>query len=176
VASCQLAPAFCDELFELEHIGGIGWDIEQVTGGAGDDHVLWGTGAAEALAQSRDGRAESDFRPLPVAVTPEGINQPVDRDDQAPIDQEPGDERAGFHAAEVDRSPVTNDFDRSEDTDLGAGRVRGAQGVQIGTTPRHLGSHHLSGSRCYVADCNLRWEADDPSISIRATSIAFAQL
>jgi len=145
VASCQLAPAFSDELFESEHVGGIGRDIEQVAGGACDDHVVWSTGAPETLAQSRDGRTKSDFRSLPVTVTPERVNQPVDRNDQAPIDQQPGDERTGFHPAEVDRSPAANDFDRAEDTNLGAGRVRGARGrVQIGTTPRHLGSHHHS--------------------------------
>ena len=60
--------------------------------------------------------------PSPSWSRPQGVHEPVHRDDDAAVDEEPGDERPGLHATDVDEPAVPGDLDGPEDADLQAGR------------------------------------------------------
>ena len=75
----------------------------------------------QTLAQPRDGGAQRDLRAVPFVVGPERVHQAVDRDHEATVDEQAGDEGARLGAADVDDLSVPDDLDRAEDADLEAG-------------------------------------------------------
>ncbi len=120
-AASELAPTLAHELLEAVHVGGRCRQVEHVAGRARHDQLFGDVGFAQTLAQPRDGGAQRDLRAVPVVVGPERVHQAVDRDNDAAVDEQAGDERARLGAADVDDLPVPDDLDGAEDADLESG-------------------------------------------------------
>ena len=119
------------------------------TPGAGHDQVFGGARLAQALAQPRDGGAQRDLRPVAVVVAPERVDEPVDRDDEAAVDQQAGDQGTCLGPADDRRrGHVPGDLERAEHADLQHGR--GA--LRDPCSP----PHHSTASRFSRPPCRPR--------------------
>ncbi len=139
----QPSPALRHQVFEGKDVRRVRRDLERVARGAGHDQVLRHTRIAEALAEPRDRRTECDLGSLSVVVAPQGVDQPVDRHDQAAVDQQPRHQRPSLHAAQVDHPAAPGDLERTEDPDRQRGRDVCAIRDRLRITPRHLGTPDL---------------------------------
>ena len=141
-AAGQLAAALRHDLLEPEDVGHLGGHREHVARRPRHDHVLGRSRLAQALAEARDGRTQRDLGSRPVVVGPQRVHQPVDRDDDVAIDQEPGHERPRLDAPDVDGAPVPRQLDGAEHPDLQAGGRRGhgePHDLARRIAPRHAG-------------------------------------
>ena len=146
----EVQTPLADQLFEPVGVGHLRRDVEEVPRCARDDEVLGCAGVAQALAHTRDRRAQGDLGAGPVVGAPQRVHQPVDRDGEAAVDEEAGDQCSGLHAPDVGDPVVPRQFQRAEDTDLEPPLVGSARRcVSRGISPRHVGSPDLSSRpRC----------------------------
>ena len=145
-AAAQQPAAVGDHLLELRGVGGVGRRPRARTRGAGHDQVLGGTRLAQALAQPRDGGAQGDFRPVPVVVTPERVDESVDRHDEAAVDQQAGDQRTRLDPPRSMTRATPGDLERAEHADLQHGRRRLRDPC---SPPHHSPTSRLSRSPCW---------------------------
>ena len=76
---------------------------------------------AEHLAQLRDVHLERLSRRLGRLLVPEGLDQPIVRNDAVCVQREHGEGGTLFGAAEVERAPVVEHFERAEDAEIHRG-------------------------------------------------------
>ena len=150
VSAGQLRASFCHQAFEPEDVRRLRRDVQEIARRPRHDDVVGRAGLADALAQTRDGGAHRDLGPRPVVAGPQGVHETVDRDDDATIDEEPGDERPRLHAPDIDRTPVPGDLDGAEHPDLQARRLTLRHGRAL---PWRLPCHTRQGA----AGCTTTW-------------------
>ena len=120
----QLSAGLRHELLEAEDVGRLGRDIQQVARSPGHDQVTGRAGITQPLAQARNGRTKRDVGPLPIVVSPERVHEPIHRDDEVAVDEEPGHQGPRLLAPEIDGTAVPGDLDGTKDADLEPGRAR----------------------------------------------------
>ena len=161
----ELAAAFRHQAFEPEDVGRLVGDVQHVPGGPGDDRVSRHAGVAQPFAHTRDGGPQRNLGAAASLVFRQGIHQAVDRDDEAAVDQEAGDQRPRLHTADVDGPAIPHDLDGAEDADLegdrGGSRPPPRIGPQHDSPPRPL-RWSLDARQC----SNPRWNTviDEPGV------------
>ena len=94
----------------------VGVGLERVAPATGDEHAL-----AELLAQVGDVDLHGLGRGLGRALAPELVDDPVDRDDLAPMKQQDREHRALPGSAKGNRSPIDQNLERTEDAEFHPG-------------------------------------------------------
>jgi hypothetical protein len=114
-------------------------EAQQVAGGLPDDQVGAEPAGAQAGAQRGDPVLHLDARAGRRPVVPDRVDEPVDADHPAGVQQQAGQQAAGAYAADPDRAVLVTRLDRAEDEEAASPRRRAADHGRQPSASRHAG-------------------------------------
>ena len=106
-------PAACLQIAEPREIELVWFDGKQVAGRTRPQPLL-----ADQLPEARDVHLQGLLRRVRRVVLPERVDQPVTGDDGVRVEEQRGQQRTLLGTAEVERLPVGDDLQRTEDPEL----------------------------------------------------------
>src|SRR5215218_7173722 len=102
----------CGGLLELDRVYALRVRLQSISATVTDDHI------AQGSAEIRDVGLQRGTNPRGRLLTPDPVDERVDRDDRPDFGDQQGEDRALLRAPQTNRDSAANDLDRPENPEV----------------------------------------------------------